>query len=340
MTTPDLAQNTSATSPSDSVDSDHDSTPSRKPRAQKILQALGWTGFFVAFLLLFTLIKLPEIRLKNYIQGTLSSMLSSKGITLTAAKSELSFLFGITYVMKDVTINLPPPDVPVKVDRLEFSPSLLPMLLGKVAGSARVEQGSGFLKSSFSASGLLGSGGKTPAKTELSASFRAKDFNIGKVALLQILAGIRGAAVVDGEGSFSGDMSQPSSWSGEMKIDIAKLTLDAQGIYGFSVPALRIAEGKIDLSVGSGKATIKTFKLGKTGAPDDLVATVTGDLLLGKTWDTSSMNLKTHFTLSQNIMKSLSLLEMVLGQGKQADGSFAYNLSGPIGAPNAVAGGK
>ncbi len=302
----------------------------REPRAQRILRSMGWTGFFVVLLLLFTLIKLPEIRLKNYVQGTLSSLLASKGISVTAASTEISFLLGISYVMKDVTLLLPPPDAPVKVERIEVSPSIFPMILGKIAGTVKIEQGSGFLKASVSTTASTG------PKNEMSLSFRAKDFNLGRLALLQILAGIRGGMNITGEGSFSGDLNLPSSWNGDVKVDLAKVALEQQSIAGFNLPPIRVGEGHIDLSASSSKATIKTFRLGKAGGSDDLTATATGDIALGKTWDTSTMNLRTKFSISAAAMKSLSLLDMLLQAGKQPDGSYAYSLAGPIGAPAAT----
>lgn len=306
-------------------------------KAQKILRSLGWVGFFVLCILIFTIIKIPEIRLKNYIQGSLSSLLSKRGITLSAAKTKVSFLFGISYTMEEVTINLPPPDAPVKVDRIQVSPSLIPLILGKASGSAEIEQGSGFIKLSFSASDFQElASGRPGAKSEVAASFRAKDFNLGKIALLQILAGVRGGLTAAGEGSFSGELGVPSSWSGDVRIDLTKVAIEQQPLYGFNIPAIKMADGKIELSVAGGKATIKTLRLGKAGSTDDLSATVTGDLQLGRTWDASTMNLKTKFALSQTALKSLSLLDMLLAAGKQSDGSFAYNLSGSVGAPTAT----
>ncbi len=302
----------------------------RQPRAQRILRSMGWTGFFFVLLLLFTLIKLPEIRLKNYVQGTLSSLLASKGISVSAASTEISFLFGISYTMKDVTLVLPPPDSPVKVERIEVSPSIFPMILGKIAGTVKIEQGSGFLKASVSTSAASG------PKNEMSLSFRAKDFNLGRLALLQILAGLRGGMNISGDGSFSGDLNQPSSWNGDIKAELSKIALEQQSMMGFNLPPIRVAEGHIELGASSGKATIKTLRLGKPGGNDDLTATVTGDIALGKTWDSSMVNLKTKFSISAAAMKSLSLLDMILQAGKQPDGSYAYNLAGPIGAPAAT----
>ena len=53
-------------------------------------------------------------------------------ITLTAAKTDLSLIFGPSYTMEDITVTLPPPPSPtVHLDKLSVAPSFLPLLVRK-----------------------------------------------------------------------------------------------------------------------------------------------------------------------------------------------------------------
>lgn len=289
-------------------------------RAQKTLRALGWTGLGVFLLVLFTLMKLPEIRLKNYIQGTLSNSLASQGMSFSAKSASLSILFGVSYTMKDVTITPRPPELPIKIDELELSPAFLPLLTGKLGGNLELKQGDGELKASFAFRGGEGS-----------VSFSGKQLNLGRLGVLAAYAKVKGGATVDGAGSVAGDFSVPSTWNGLLKLKLSKVNLDAQSIQGIALPAIGIGDGNIDISIGGGKAAIKDFKLGK--AADDLMATVTGDVALGPNMDASALNLKSRFKFSPKVAQALPALDMILSQGKQADGFYAFNISGSISSP-------
>ena len=110
--------------------------------------------------------------------------------------------------------------------------------------------------------------------------------------------------------------------------------IDAQSIFGFPIPKILVSEGNADIEIQDGKAQIKTFKLGKPGhVEDDIQATLTGQVILGKFWAASKVDLNTRFSLSQNILKPLILLDAILGSGKQPDGSYAFHLTGPILSP-------
>ena len=78
----------------------------------RTIKNVGWIFFGVFCLVIFTILKLPEDRIKNYVQGTVASMLAPKGIVFTADKGYISIGWGISYVMKGVTLNFPPPRSP------------------------------------------------------------------------------------------------------------------------------------------------------------------------------------------------------------------------------------
>jgi hypothetical protein len=91
----------------------------------------------------------------------------------------------------------------------------------------------------------------------------------------------------------------------------------------------------MDVEIDKAKVTIKTFQLGKaSNTTDDVHATVSGDLTLGKQWESSNLNAKATFSVSDNVKKAFVLLDALLGSAKQPDGSYAYSLTGPISAIN------
>jgi type II secretion system protein N len=114
-------------------------------------------------------------------------------------------------------------------------------------------------------------------------------------------------------------------------MDLSKLVIEQQSVVGFALPRMNISEGKIDIAIEKGKLALKNVKLGKSG--DDLRANVTGDLVLGKTWDSSLLNAKVNFALSEMVTKALVLVDALLTPGKQPDGSYTYSLNGALSGP-------
>jgi type II secretion system protein N len=297
-------------------------------RFKKTLKIMGWSFLTIFFTLLFTLLKLPEERLKNYIQGNIAAALSSQGIGFTAASGHLSIFFGASYVMKDITLTFPPPAEPMRIAEATVSPSLLPLLVGQIGGRVEIRQSvhqnttDGFIEAGFSLK-----------KNLLDLTYKMDSIDLGKLGLLPALANIRGSAMLSGSGDFRGDLNDPPGWVGKIKLDLSRINIDPQTIMGFSVPNIRVSEGKIDLGIDKGKANIQTLKLGKSAA-DDIRATITGNLNLARQLGMSNANLKAEFFLSDNVLKSFVLLDALLGVGKQSDGSYAFTLTGPITAIN------
>ena len=105
-------------------------TPPSKFR--KFLTISAWTTTGLVSLTLFTFLKLPEDRVKGLIQSNISAALASKGVTLTADQTSIGILMGLSYVMKDVTLSLPPPAAPAHIDQIEIAPSFAALLTGKL----------------------------------------------------------------------------------------------------------------------------------------------------------------------------------------------------------------
>ncbi|MGZ3689708.1 MAG: type II secretion system protein GspN, partial [Bdellovibrionota bacterium] len=163
------------------------------PRIPQGVRTAGWIGFAVVCMLAFTLLKLPEDRVRNYVQAMISQALASKGITVTAGESHVSLGFGISYVMNDVTLNFPLPEAPVHVEKVAFSPSLAAMIFGKMGGTLWVDNAGGSLKASFKAKEM-----------NFSTKFKLSDLDLGKLGVLPIAAGFKGGGVASGTTISSG----------------------------------------------------------------------------------------------------------------------------------------
>lgn len=297
--------------------------------SQRAIKIAGWTALGLVMLVFFTLLKLPESRIKNLVQGYVSVALAERGISYTANQTELSYWLGVTYTLSDVTLNLPAPAAPVHIEKMEVSPSLFATAWAALrkkpgaAGSFWIGNAGGTLKGTFAM-----------GDTDVHVSYKASKMDLGKLGVLPIAAGIQGGLIADGSGTLDGALNNPSSWDGKVQLDLSKIVVDAQSVQGFTLPKLSISEGKIDITIEKGKAEIKELKLGKAGnKADDLNAVVTGSATLGRFMNGSTLNLTAKFGLSENLMKSFSILDAILSQGKLADGTYRYQILGPVAGP-------
>lgn len=296
-------------------------------RFGRALKSVAWVWCALFFLTFFTVLKIPDERIRAYIQAAIKQQLEPMGIQLAAQRTDLSLLFGPSYTMEDVTVTLPPPAPPVHLDKLIVSPSLLPLLTRKIGGSARLLAGDGKAV-------INGAFKQTGRDTLVDASFDLSKIDIGRLGLLPALANVRGSAIASGKGALSGDFEVPSTLVGDVDLELNKIVLDSQTISIVTLPKITVSDAKITLNFDkSGKMTIKTLRIGKAGnESDDLRATATGDATLGRTWNLSTLHVKANFSLSANVMKALILADSLSAPGKQADGSYTYELNGPIGA--------
>ena len=308
----------------------HRETPNEEtssaPRSKlsRLFRVGGWVGAGFFFLLIFTWMKLPDDRMKNYLEGMISNQLGQFGITYTVKESSLSFWLGPSYTAKDVTLNFPPPAPPSHIDQIEVAPSILGLLIGKTGGKFWITQGEGKLKGSVSIK-----------NTAFNVSLKSTQFDFGKLGILPALANIQASGLLDSSVSLSGDFNNPSLLDGSAEIRLSKGVFEAQTIAGFSIPKLALSEGVFEFASTDGKAVLKTLRLGKMDqTTDDIRGTLTGEIGLGKSWPASTLNLKTRFSVSENVMIAFILLDALLGAGKQPDGSYSFALTGTVAEPN------
>ena len=299
-------------------------------RRKKLTKNLLWGFYALMCLIVFTLFKLPSGKLSDTIASSLASALNQQGIFISAKESTLSFFLWPSFTLKDVTLSsnsTNPSGLPAvgHLDRIKISPSLSSLLPGRYAGSLLLENDKGSLQGSFSI-----------GRSNLSLNLKSKNLDLQKLGVFPLfLGGAQASAILDADIDLKGDLNNPSSLEGDVDLSLKKILFPQQSLMGFSIPKIAISEAVLQVLLHSEKATFKTFKLGKPGSTEeDLAGTVAGDIKLGKQWDTSPLNLKAHFTVSQNILKAFILLDALLGSGKQTDGSYSFNLGGTVGAPN------
>ncbi|MEK6706573.1 MAG: type II secretion system protein GspN [Bdellovibrionota bacterium] len=291
--------------------------------SKKPIRTALWILTATALLIMFTVVKLPEDRIKNYVNGTLSYFLAENGMSFSASESWVSIGLGISYVMKNVTLNLPPPEQPVQIEHVTFSPSLIPMIFKNYGGKLKIQSGESLANVSFSVK-----------NTKLSASLDIDKLDLAKSGLLAALLGLKGTGSLDASAVIKGDYSNPSTMNGNANIHFKKFALDQQTIKGFSFPPIFISETLLELDIKSGKAVLKKGNIGKAdNAADDLQATLSGDMTLASDLEESQLNIQSRFKISANILKSFILIDTFFAAGKQPDGSYTVEITGPLNSP-------
>jgi type II secretion system protein N len=271
-------------------------------------------------------LKLPEARIKAYVHGMIASQLANQGITFTASSSSISILLGLRYKIQDATLAFPPPAQPVKLDRITVSPSLLALVTGKMGGSLSIEQGDSEIGGNFAAK-VSGN-----SLSYLQLDMDLEKVNLGRLGLLAA-AGVQGSGVLDGTVDVSVDWNDLKSSKGTVSLKLSKGVIDAQTIYGFSIPRLTFSEGRLEAEIQGDRVQLKELKLGKPGTQDDLTASINGTVGLNRNILAANVDLTANLTVSENLNKSFALLGALLAPGKQKDGSYTYKLTGNLAAP-------
>ncbi len=290
------------------------------------LKRVSWFFFGLFCLIFFTIIKLPREPIKNSLHTMIADALAAHGASFSTSEEKLSLFLLPSYQLKKVTLTLPSPSERVNLDEVNVSPLLLPLFLGKLGGEVQIQAGQGTLRGSM-----------TVRKTLFSTSFQAEKFDLGRLGVIPLFLGIQASSLIEGNGSLSTDAQAFNLTQGKLNLNLSKLLVDAQSIAGFAIPKLVVSEALLQATIQDGKAKISNLRLGKSGASgtadDDVRATISGEITLGKTFEASTLNLKTKFSFSENFLKSFMLLDAILGAGKQSDGSYAFNLTGSVANP-------
>jgi len=287
-----------------------------------LFRILGFGFLFLALLVVFTLVKVPQPKIHAWLLGTLNQQMNPMGIQISAEKGHIELGLGLKYDMTGVQLTMMDTQKVMKFSHLEVAPNVIgPLLQGKVGARFLLEQGAGSIR------------GAVKAKNdEFDVDIQLEDLNLGKMGVLPFALGLDGTADVKGTISLSGSPKEASAMTGKIQLNLAKIVIDAQKFKGFDIPRTAIADGAFDIDVSGGKATLTTARLGKPGGADDLQGSASGDIKLNKLLDNSEANLHLKFGFSERYRqeKTISLLDSLLGMFKKPDGSFGMRLSGPL----------
>lgn len=351
-TFPELSSDSSSSgmsfeSPSE-ITASFEAPPTSPPpsRARKFLRwsaaSMGTLFLFVTF----TVMQLPETRLKNTVQSLINQSLATRNMTMTSTRSELSIGLGVLYTLEDVTLTHPDSPLPAKLKKVQFSPSILGLFLNRLSGTAALESGTGQAEIHVSVGGLLSLlRSKTPSQggTEeesgstqhpLALQIHSENFDFGATQLLPFLIKTQLQFKVSGDAELNGTLGSPETYQGKVNWNLSQLRLPEQTVSGFKLPSLSMGSGQIqlDLENGSKKLNLTRVELGKLGA-EDIAAQVKGVITLGRRMNESTLDSTLTLSVSEKVLQSIPLLQALLGMAKQPDGNFAYKLSGPLLTP-------
>lgn len=289
--------------------------------AGNVLRWIGFGLFFLTALICFTLVKVPQSKIHGWILGTLNQQMNPMGMTISADEGKIALGMGLHYEMSGVRITKIMNQKSLRFSRLQVAPAFLSLLQGKLGGTFSLEEGSGVISGSFLTRG-----------EDFESTVDIQNLNLGRMGVLPTLADVEGTADIKGAIEIMGTMNQPSSFNGKIDLNLAKIIIDNQKISGFQIPRTAITDGVINISIGAGKATFNSFRLGKAGGTDDMNGTISGDIKLMKIIDSSEANLKVKFGFSDRyrLEKTISLMDSLLGMFKLPDSSFAMKLVGPL----------
>lgn len=284
----------------------------------RAMSKAAWIAAGFGLLLVFTVFKIPVTRIKSLIHGHLTEQASIAGATINASETSLSFWFGPKYKMSDVTIYLAGPGAAIHLDEAWVRPKFWPLLFGQLGAKFGITDGDGELD----------------VTTRMGSSSFAIEFDSDSLAIqewVSAAAKIDINGILNGSGDLAGNVSDPPSLSGDIDVEIRDATFARQTIYGFQIPELKINESTLDIEIGDGKALINKVAFGSPG--DDLQARVSGTAILGKQWESTSLDLEISLKLSEKVHKAFVLLDAILRSGKQADGSYLFKIGGTLREP-------
>lgn len=276
---------------------------------------------FIMFVLVFTLTKLPERKLTSFMSGELQQALDSAGIYIIPGPMSFSILRGFNLHYDKPEIELP--DLThVTLDSLDISPSFQMLFKGMLGGKIQVKQGAG---SAVLHAGMRGN--------KFSVSGDVDQMELSKIGVFQYLNNLQGRALAAGTLHLSGDMSDPSTISGAVQLDLSGITVNEQNVMGFALPEMKMNEGKLRLNIDGGKIQFEDMHLGKPGSNDDVKLQLTGNITLKKYINSSLLGLHLVLGLSDKVKSKFSFLESLFPAAKTADGRYSFRFTGPLSAP-------
>jgi type II secretion system protein N len=294
-------------------------TEVNQSKFKKTVRNIGLGALFLFFLILFTVTKLPQTKLTALLQGYVQLALDPYGIYMSDHGRDLSIWKGFEYRLIQPSLELAD-QTRIDLDEVVVKPKLLGLLTGQTGAHAVITQGNAIID-------LDGSG----RGDKINSTIELTEVDIGKFGLLSFAGGLKGAGLISGKIHIEGTLSDPPSLNGSINLKLKRLKLDEQNMMGFQLPAMTISDGTVDITIERGKLLMKNVQIGK--ATDDLQMGITGDITLNRFMNASALNLKAVLGISEKVKQSISLIDSLLGPARQADGRYAYKVTGTMGAP-------
>ncbi|OFZ19227.1 MAG: type II secretion system protein GspN [Bdellovibrionales bacterium GWB1_55_8] len=280
------------------------------------------SGFLLVLSLVF--LSLPEERIKKELESTLSKVLVDSGFSLAFKESDLRLFFGMHYSMRDVTVSGFSWGM-LHLDEVSVRPSLLRLAMHRLAGDLSLRTTDGSVEASFSHS---------PMNFDL--DFRANAFDLGQVLMREPGVPVGVAGLLNGSGIISNVPRNAATTHGKVDLEMSRLVIDLQSIRGVPVPRLSISEAKFDVSFEKGRIELDTFRIGNVDrASDDIVANLIGSVHMIKQVEQSELDLIARFKFSESVLNSFLAVDRILRPGKQADGTYEFQISGTLAKPRA-----
>ena len=293
--------------------------PNRAESRPGILKMIALSVLFIALVVILSITKIPETRVTGLLQGYVQSALDPYDIYLTDRGRSISFLTGIRYRLDHPALEMAD-QTRIELDDLEVRPKLMSLLTGRFGMKASLHQGGAELVMDAAAT-----------RNKVEADIDLRDVDLGKFGVFGF-AGLKGSGLVNGKITLEGGVTDLASFNGLIDLKLKRLRLEEQTFMGFKLPDTTLTDGTILIEIKNGKLIMKTVQLGRQ--TDDLNATLTGDLTLNRNLNASALNLRAVFSMAGKVKSSLSMLEGLIAAAKQADGRYAYKMTGMLGQPD------
>jgi type II secretion system protein N len=319
----------------------------RPSRAKIFLKSIFWSGLSIFFLLFFTLFKLPDEKIKNYILWQVASNIQQSSrarVSITAEKGHFSLGLGLWYVLEDVTIQISgapaysspvpsPADQPIKIEELSISPHILGIVFRRIGADFQIDHLKSRLSGSFQLSG-----------SKYSFSYKAKNLDLNKLKMIKSFVSIDVSGIVNGSGKIRGDMVDFTQTTGNMDLLAEKILIPQQEIghltfFPFTLPEVNVSKLEVEALFEKSRFIVKSFQVGgpassKEGKTDDIRAKINGEIVLNRDLGSSQMDLKASFMLSERLHKQFFLLDsMVQYFAKSPNGTYGTRLTGTLAMP-------
>ena len=296
-------------------------TPSRR---KDLLKALAYAGFFLWALVFFTMLKVPDSLVTNFLLNTLNQ---STPYQWQAERISLGF-FPLPHVRLE-KLNLEPKfgvGVSVALDEVKIYPnpfSLIPTGGGSAfGGSFRAEAYKAVVKGSFS------SGANFALRIDTDSIDLSKVTPLARAGLdlKGAIANLHFQITLPGQRLANAD--------GEVELKGKNMVLDpASFSLPMALPVLNLGEVEVQAQIQRGQVKIEKCKIGAPGK--DLDVQITGTVNLADVTPNTRYDLHVQLKPSATIKTAVPGIESMLGNFAtlKPDGYYAMRIQGTLSAP-------